>query len=254
MLASATAVGTALIFSFRHQAALHINLKERRRYLLKSVNLALCYRGFVPDGNLESAHSAGRAAFYCCAYDVVTDWRNYDESAINWFKGLLNREVRGGLAKIAFNLYEQECKGLLQLDGLSRGIDALEFVTGLIGSDAYIRQNLNFRDLGVVMQIVDDVLDLEEDQRNGEINCLLISPSQRSKHLRALLAFDMQRFKMIFPRATVLCRVIRSAQRKADLMLSAQRTTFEIFPSIHSGPDQNINNKKQTEIASYIGN
>lgn len=254
MLTSAIAVGTALIFSFRHQASLHISSKERRRYWLKSVNLALCYRGFVPNGGFEAARNAGRAAFYCCAYDVVTDWRNYDETAFNWFRKLLSQEVGSDLAAIAFKLYEEERRGALQIDGLSRGIDALEFVTRLIGSDEYIRRNLNFRRLGVVMQIVDDVLDLEDDQRDGEINCLLMSRSQRIKHLRVLLAFDMQTFENVFPHATVLCRVIRSAQRKAALMISAQRLFLEKFPGVRSGPYQNINNKEQAEIIGYVGN
>ena len=254
MLVSATAVGTALFFSLRHQAALRIKPKERRRYLLKSINLALCYRGFSPSKRLRCARDAGKAAFYCCAYDVVTDWRNYDKSDFQAFKHLLNREVAGNLAVIALRLYEQERNGSLRLDGLSRGIDALEFVTKLIGSDEYIRHNLDFRNLGVVMQIVDDVLDWEDDQRNGELNCLLTSRSQQTKHLRALLAFDMQRFQRILPHATVLCRVIRSAQRKAHLMLSGKRLFLEKLPSVNASPYQNINNKDQAEITSYVGN
>jgi hypothetical protein len=245
MLASAIAVGTALIFSLRHQAALHIKSKECCRYWLKSINLALCYRGFAPNRDFESARNAGRAAFYCCAYDVVTDWRHYDETAFDYFRKLLNQEVAKDLAVIAFKLYEEERNGALQLDGLSRGIDALEFVTRLIGSEKYIRRNLNFRHLAIVMQIVDDVLDLEDDQRNGEINCLLISPSQRTKHLRALLAFDMQGFEKVFPHATVLCRVIRSAKRKAELMIPAQRLFVEKSPSIHDSPNQYLITKSK---------
>jgi hypothetical protein len=221
---------------------------------LKSINLALCYRGFSPSKDLRSARDAGRAAFYCCAYDVVTDWRNYDNSAFQWFKHLLNREVTGDLAMIAFRLYEQERNGLLQLDGLSRGINALEFVTKLIGSDEHIRRNFDFLNLGVVMQIVDDVLDLEDDRRNGELNCLLTSTSQQAKHLRVLLAFDMQRFQKILPHATVLFQVIRTAQRKADLMLSVQRLFLEKLPSVNASPYQNVKNKEQAKIAGYVGN
>lgn len=219
MLASATAVVTALTYSLRHQARLRITTKECHRYWLKSVNLALCYRGFSPNTNIKSAREAGRAAFYCCAYDVLTDWRKFDQSALVWFHWLLKREVPDDLAEIALKLYQQEYTDTLQLDGLSRGIDALAFVTGLIGSDKYIKQSLDFQHLGVVMQIVDDVLDVEADRRNGETNCILKSPSIRNNHLRTLLNFDLGHFKRVLPHATVLCNVVRIAQKRARFMM-----------------------------------
>lgn len=253
MLAYAMAVGTALTFSLRHQGALNINSKERRRYWLKSVNLALCYRGFAPNRRFESARNAGRAAFFCCAYDVITDWRNYEDDAFNWFRKLLTQEVGRDLTTIALKLYEEERSGALQFDGLSRGIDALEFVTKLIGSDDYIRRNFDFRHLGIIMQIVDDVLDLEDDQRNGETNCLLKSPLQRFNHLRALLAFNVQRLATLLPHSNVLCHMIRSSQRRAALMLSVENFSMKEFQRVDDGPDQNVSNEEQTEIFGYIG-
>lgn len=254
MLASLIAAGTAFILSFRHQFPLRIRKEERSRYFLKSVNLALCYRGFAPNRSLVAARNAGVAAFYCCAYDVVTDWRGFDETYVLWFKNLVTRQLSPPLAAIAIGLYEQERRGALALDGLSRGIDALAFVSLLIGSNEHIRQNMNFDHLGVVMQIVDDVLDLEDDQRLGEFNCLLTSPIRRTMHLQTLTAFDLNRFKSIFPHARVLCAIIRSAQKKATRLLSTSAAALKEFPSINARPYQNIKHKQHAEITCDVSN
>lgn len=253
MLASLVAAQTALTLSLRHQRTLQITPKERTRYLVKSLNLALCYRGFVCGGNLRHAFNAGRAAFCCCAYDVVTDWRHFDGAAFTRFKKILDQEVTIELARIAQKLYRQERDGILLLDGLSRGIDALTFVTKLIGSEDYIRQRLNFDQLGIVMQIIDDVIDLEEDLHNGETNCLLASVSRRTKYLHVLTAFDLNAFRRLFPHAVVLRRVTRLAMRKAERLLLAQAAMPEKATSINGSPDQNINHEEKSEVSSCVG-
>ena len=254
MLPSLTAVGAALVSSIRYQYNLQIKLKECPRYWLKSINLALCYRGFIPNKSLKASRNAGRAAFYCCAYDVITDWQDYNENGYQWFRRLLTKDVPEHLASIAFRLYEQERSGGLHFDGLSRGIDALEFVSGLIGSATFIRQNTNLQYLGVVMQIVDDVLDFEEDQRNAELNCLLITVEQRRKHLHTLLTFDLDAFRNLFPHARVLCRVIQIAQEKAKKMTLDERMFLKELPGVFGSPNQDVTNKEQAEIAGYVGN
>jgi len=252
MLGSAIAVRTALALSFRHQAALSITRLEQSRYWLKSANLALCYWGFACRRDATSANGAGRAAFYCCAYDVITDWRNYDADLYRWFRNLLKSELPHRSAEIALRLYEQERAGTLAIDGLSRGIDALEFISGLIGSEQYLRDHFDFEKVGIVMQIVDDVLDWEDDLRYNQTNCLLTSPSKRAEYLDMLLDFDLCHFNSTLPQARLLCRVIRSAQGQARQLKSSNSFRFEKAPSIEDHPHHNVNEEKHTEITCDV--
>jgi len=237
MLTSITAVGTALLFSFRYYSTLRVKLSEWRRYYVKSANLALCYRGFAPNRSLFCARSAGKAAFYCCAYDVVTDWRRFNIDDQKRFKRLLSDALPPKLAAIACSLYDQERADLLTQDGLSRGIDALAFIGGLMGIDSYIRSHTNFEHLGIVMQIVDDVLDLEEDQKAGDVNCLIVTPTKRTFYLRKLTEFDLIAFRKVFPHAHLLGRVIQTAKQKAEGLLTGQdlvEKNFQLSTAAHT--------------------
>jgi hypothetical protein len=156
----------------------------------------------------------------------VTDWRAFDEASFNWFKTLLNHDLPSHVAEIAFKLYEQDKSGKLQNDGLSRGIIALELVTRLIGSYEFIQSRFDFKRLGIIMQIVDDVLDYENDRLGGELNCLITSSTyQRNEYIRELLNFDLEKFRQVFPYGTVLYQVIRYSKGKVKSMFHYDCTT-----------------------------
>lgn len=219
MLATLASLCSALCFSLRYRREFQIQPWELRRYLAKSLNLALCYRGFVPGKGMSAGWDAGRAAFYCCAYDVVTDWRKFNPSAYSLFRRLLSSNVSESVAAIAFTLYMQEQSEELEFDGLSRGIFALEFITQLIGSRDYLREQLDFEHLGIVMQIVDDVLDWKEDIQNGDKNCLTAPLERKEEHLRTLVDFNLANFEKVLPHSKILCKVIRLAQTRAWCLL-----------------------------------
>lgn len=122
----------------------------------------------------------------------------------------LDRELK----EIILKLYTAEqLENGLQDDGLERGIMALEFVSKCMDVEEYIRSQINFDKLGIIMQIVDDVLDLEEDQSLGEMNCLL--NARKSEYLKLLIEYDVDTFRKVFPRAHVLLKVLGMAQEKA---------------------------------------
>jgi len=246
-LLHAAAAFTAVQQSFAHARQLAIRWHEWPRYYLKSVNLALCYFGFARKGDFKGARCAGRAAFFCCAYDVVTDWRNFDRSALHVFEKLVTQELPENLAELAIALLRQEQEGALTQDGLSRGVDALRFICRLVGSEEHIRTRLDFENLGLVMQIVDDVLDWEEDWRTQQLNCL--ASSSRENHLNRLVQFDLGQFTNLFPHATVLAHVVRTAQRKARLfLLNPTVALFAGFPAGQKRPSQEIENKERCEV------
>jgi hypothetical protein len=234
MMATLTAAWTSLRMGLRYQSDLEVPISHSIRYWLKCVNLAVCYRGFVVGRSLPAARKAGKAAFLCCAYDVVTDWRNFDSEAFQQFERILRGEAPAPFVDIAVRLYRQELENRLEDDGLSRGVDALSFVSGLIGSEKHIRQNADFKHVGMILQIVDDVLDFEEDINRKECNCLLSDKDEL--YLSMLADFDAKYFRTLLPEGFVLHKVIKKAQKKAGHLLSCELATFAKIHSVHNNP------------------
>jgi len=172
------AILRSLWLSVRYARRLRIRHGEFSRYLRKSTNLALCYYGFSDSETMGQAEQAGRAAFLCCAYDVVTDWRGFDEEAFETFRQILTRNAPTELAALAISLYQKECAGDLKDDGLERGVIALEFVTRMMECRGHFRHGNYLRSAGRLLQLVDDLLDYEEDSCTGDLNCLA-SPRRR---------------------------------------------------------------------------
>lgn len=203
--------------SIRYQFRLKIKIKECKKYYSKSLNLAICYVGFSPVTKIDRALGAGKAAFYCCAYDVVTDWRYFNPNDLHIFNKILSK-LDHDVRTIALKLYsiEKNEKENLKDNGLERGVIALEFISKLMRVEDYIKTNINFYELGIIMQIVDDVLDIEEDLKFGEMNCLV--SNKRDLYLNRLIDYDVHKFIEIFPKSFVLTKVLIAAQNKARIL------------------------------------
>lgn len=171
MICSAIAASRATWLGLRYARQLGIKLPEVGRYFLKCINLGLCYGGFISSVDLRKAVRAGDVAFLCCAYDVVTDWRSFDSESRDTFEAILSRHVPEWARVLTKGLYQKELDQTIGLDGLERGVLALEFAVGVIGLQAQF-SSADVREVGVLLQIVDDVLDFEQDSLLGELNCL----------------------------------------------------------------------------------
>lgn len=204
------------ILSLWYQRTLKIKWKDRKRYWHKSVGLALCYRGFSPWNNWKSLNGAVRAGFYCCAYDVLTDWRHFSESDFQILDKLLlklDKEPR----EIALKLYFMEKNNQpLKNNGLERGVMALQFISKLMGVEEYIKSKTDFEELGTIMQIVDDAEDVEEDKKYGDMNCFF--SERKNEYAKKLLNFNILKFKEIFSNSLVLVREITKAQKIVGLI------------------------------------
>ncbi|MGA3028003.1 MAG: hypothetical protein ABSF98_24890 [Bryobacteraceae bacterium] len=207
--------------SLGHARALGIRRQEYGRYFQKSIDLALCYAGFDAGGRVASAWRAGEAAFLCCAYDVVTDWRGFARDSRGAFEHILCLRTHDRrLRQLALGLYDQEKSNTLNDDGLERGAIALRLVLSIMKcNDTHSPLWTNVDAAGRLLQIVDDVLDYEGDLMRGEANCL-ISP-RRCIYLRQLLgSLDQAQFREMLGRFDgVLLTVINRARLKAEMFL-----------------------------------
>jgi len=217
IVAHAVAALSAVLHSFRYASALDIRPAERKRFLTKSLNLGLCYAGFAKSKGLAEPWGAGKAAFLCSAYDVVTDWRGFDFASRKKFEGVMrSMKLTPELESLATTLYEKELCVELQEDGLDRGYIALRFTLKLMGCEEMReRQWGNLDELGRLCQIVDDVLDYEQDVRLGETNCL--TTLRRDLYLRRLNeGFATHEIQRLFGTSrSVLVMAIEKAKTKS---------------------------------------
>jgi hypothetical protein len=219
----------AIIRSIEYGRTLDIKGREWKRYLKKSLSFGLCYAGFSNPGCVREAWMAGEAAFLCCAYDVVTDWRHFDKQARDTYYRILRARVSDPeLQALAMDLYETEELDLLSEGGLERGAIALRFTLKMMGCEK-ARETIwgNLDELGRLLQIVDDVLDYEEDIVVGDKNCL--TSTERYTYLQHLVSnLGTTETQRLFGSVrTVLIRVIEKAEIKAKVLLRAETIAQE---------------------------
>lgn len=229
------AVLSALILSVKYGRLLKIKRKEWKRYLKKSVSLSLCYAGFAELGKLREAWMSGKAAFLCCAYDIVTDWRNFDQNERAIFERILCVVTRQPeIQTLAIKLYEKELSNQLENDGLDRGSVALRFVLKMMRCEKareIVWSDLD--ELGQLLQIVDDVLDYEEDLAYGDTNCL--TSEKKNFYLNQLLLKlnESETQKIFGNKNSVITKVIKKAREKAKQLLADEIAVQDNFKSIH---------------------
>jgi hypothetical protein len=225
ILSHLTAAFSALVRSIQYAGVLAIARVERLRYLKKSLRLGLCYAGFGDAWNLKEAWKAGEAAFLSCAYDVVTDWQEFDEKARGAFESILGELSSPELQELALRLYDQDSNNQLSENGLERGAVALRFILKMMGCEKQREARWgDLTDLGELLQIVDDIYDYEDDAAAGEQNCL--TTANRNVYLNRLLeSLGRQDTRRLFGHApSVLVFAIGQARKKARALLANSNT------------------------------
>ena len=111
-------------------------------------------------------------------------------------------------------------------DGLERGIVATEFIIQLMRVREIFDRKCDIRQLGLNLQIVDDVLDWEDDTSKGDQNCLT-NIKLREEYLRRLPDdFGDATLQDLFPYGIILNYAVRHARHKAGKMLTAPEKYF----------------------------
>lgn len=216
ILSPSVAIARAEQLSFRYRRVLDVSTAELPRYHAKALNLAWCYVGFRTRLSLDQAVGAGSAGFISAAYDVVTDWK--EEGEKDWvevFRSILLQEATGEQVNLAMDLLQRDVSDDLKDDGLERGAIALEFVLDMMGIKQELAKEVDIYDLGLLLQIVDDVLDYEEDSAAGHTNCLT---SNGATFYLQRLRTDLTdgRMDALFPRGHFLRKIVKKARVKAS--------------------------------------
>lgn len=246
MIGHFAAAALALIWNIRFCWALAIRPAEARRYFAKSFNLALCYYGLSPKFSFTAVTGAAKAAFFCCAYDVVTDWRGFAAPALKRFENILRANVSSLDSKLALDLLGTELANQLTHDGLSRGPAALQFVSNLMGL------HIKTERMGIFLQIVDDVLDVEDDFEEQQANCLF--SERRDNYLQIVVDYPLVELAKSFPNGRVLMTVIRGAKTKAQNLLDHSDFALNSQPpkQFEYQPAKGIQQEKDEQVPCEI--
>lgn len=221
LLSHFVAALSAFVRSIQYAGVLRISRAERVRYVKKSVRLALCFAGFGTPWNLIEAWKAGQAGFFCCAYDVVTDWRHFDEEERSSLERILDDFSQPELRHMAWALYDKESNDRLEDDGLERGAISLRFILKMMGCETQREASWGDLDaLGQLLQIVDDVFDYEDDAAADDKNCL--RTTNKDVYLGRLLdGLSSERTHTLFGRTpSVLALAIAHARKKGAKLLT----------------------------------
>lgn len=214
-----TTVNAALLLAARQMSQLQITPAEYLRYFGKAHNLAANYVGFSQKGTLAEARSAGRAGALACIYDVLSDWGKLIENPEVLFEKILDEEVSEELKKLAIDLFKKDMRQGLETDGLERGYVALLFTLKVMNLDEFYEKEIGVRNLGEILQIVDDIWDLDQDTAEDQTNCL--RTERKMEHLKRLLTFcENTRPERLFPHGPLLVQVIKSTEKKAKQLLT----------------------------------
>src|SRR3989344_764018 len=164
-------------------------ITPKNRFFLwrKSTRLYLSFLAFTDnDRPAIQLRRAMIAAVLSAIYDYDTDWVKVENPLKSLFLKNLDQLLADHpnqlvAARVARELFLADWHDQLSTDGLERGSAALKFYSVVIG----IRwmsclSAAEIDDLGRKLQMVDDLLDLEIDQKLGERNCFLTHPKEFS--------------------------------------------------------------------------
>jgi hypothetical protein len=211
----------AMISSLWVQRELRLSAIEAVRFRKKVLNLSMCYIAFERDATWRQAKLCVHCGLACAIYDVLSDWREMSIVNCGRMEQILRKMFDSTLVSIATKLYQKEMDGCVANDGLERGVDSLEFILGVLKSKDRVRKVFDLQLLGMALQVVDDVLDIEDDLLSGDLNCLLADG--KDDYLR--LMFDQlsgRRLQFLSDHAPVFHAAVRKALQKAESIISGE--------------------------------
>lgn len=186
-----------------------------KKYIFKSFNLSLCYCDFSLQQNFKQSIKSGEIGFACSIYDYVTEHLDFNAVEFESYKTLLTKYFCSELINIVDELYSKEHHNCLAKDGLERGSLAFRFVIGHLDAEAeWTNGNDDSLDLiGLKLQVLDDLLDLEEDSKLSHINCFLID-YEKYKKCSVNFIQDIGQYEHFRKKEALMMRKILSISEK----------------------------------------
>lgn len=203
----------SLKFTFSQLRGFDLPPSSRARYAIKAANLSLCFLGFSIHRGREALKRSAQVGMLASLFDLGSDGLHFRPSALAQLQAIVTTTVDHDTAAIIFELMERKRARQIQLCGLERGIDALRIITKHLQSEKMWESEAQFREVGILCQVVDDILDYENDLALGDLNFLCFEDPMPYVEKLLTWRFKEQLVASAYP--SVLFKVILRAQAKA---------------------------------------
>jgi hypothetical protein len=168
-----------------------VSQAKRVHYTIKAANLAVSFLGFSIDGGQEFLVRSADLGVLASLFDLSSDGMSFDREAVRRFQTIVQSTLDASTAQIIFDLLSRKKDGAIRVHGLERGVDALHIVLKHLRADVFWKSEADVREVGILCQVVDDVLDYENDIVRGELNFLRAGDSR--VYLDKLVAWDYRK-------------------------------------------------------------
>jgi hypothetical protein len=208
----------AIALAWSQLRRFNISAVDRFRYATKSGNLALCFLGFSIHPGREFSQRSAELGVLASIFDLASDGLKFDTGALHQFRLVVSETVDEGVACIIFNLMTRKQRMELGVGGLDRGVDAVRIVIKHLHAEEVWKSEREIYDIGILCQIIDDVLDYKGDFARQELNFL--RTDERTIYLERFLKWD---YKEQFKNSRypfVLFQVIKVAKTRAGKLIS----------------------------------
>lgn len=228
-----------------------ISQQTRLHCAAKASNLSMCFLGFSIHRGEAYFNRSAELGVLAAIFDLVSDQLKFDSRGVRCFSDLLREVLEPELAAISLDTLNRKKEASFVLSGLERGIPALRvIIRHLHAEESWVTESDVIR-VGILCQIVDDVLDYRSDFRRDELNFLKQEGWQQ--YVQGLLHWDyhVQFRGSQYP--LVLFYVVERAKKFAKTLCQpVSKNTWsdtmninqcELFSVGHPNPEETIQRK-----------
>jgi hypothetical protein len=184
---------------------------------VKAGNLSACFLGFCSANDDRNSRRSAELGLLAALFDLCSDQLAYEKSALDRFNQFADCILDRSPAEILRDLMDKKMRKALRNDGLDRGVGAFRVVLKHLQTEAFWEKRINVDDVGLILQIVDDVLDRSHDRRRGELNFL--EHRNAANYLQRLQSWPYLKDLNPSLHPFVLFKAIGRAQRTANLLV-----------------------------------
>lgn len=212
--------------AYRASRRIDVPLRTVARYTCKSGNLAVCFLGLSVHAGYAAFKRSAELGMLASLFDLVSDELRFNDRYLRYFRDVLTQTVSPEVEAVSAYLLETKKNHSFRMSGLERGVGAFRAIIKHLESEADWNDFQIVRS-GIMLQIVDDLLDHRQDLARDELN--FVRGGEAVSHIQSFLRWDYRREFSESKHPMVLFAAIRRARAIAlKLLEDMSREAVEV--------------------------
>jgi hypothetical protein len=203
--------------AYRASRCIDVPLRTVARYTCKSGNLAVCFLGLSVHAGYAAVKRSAEIGMLASLFDLVSDELRFNDRYLRYFRDVLTQTVSPEVEAVLVDLLEIKKSSSFRMSGLERGVGAFRAVIKHLESEAGWPSDFQIIRSGIMLQIVDDLLDHKQDLARDELN--FVRGGEAVSHIQSFLRWDYRREFSQSKHPIVLFAAIRRARAIALKLL-----------------------------------